>query len=411
MNLIITIFLINLLHVHQSQSRLSTCDDALTFASTETIKVGILHSLTGTMSISEKTLVSSVLLAIEEINLKGGVIGKKIDVVLEDGASDWPTFAEKAKKLIDQDRVKVIFCCWTSASRKAVLPVVEQKDHMLFYPVQYEGQECSKNIFYMGAAPNQQLNPAVIYMNKMYPGLNFFLLGSDYLYPRIANKIIKNQVAGELKLDSQEFYIPLGNAEVDDAFAAIKKFLPNGGIIFNTLNGDTNMAFFTKFSKFLDKDKYPIISVSVSEVEIQTIGAKYIEGSYASWNYFMSIQSADNEEFIKKFQNKYGPELIVNDPMEASYIGVHMWKQAVEEAKTDEITQVRKFVMGQTFQAAEGLVTVGYNHHLTKYVRIGKANASGQFDIEMETEAIPAQPWNQWIPEQFDNICDFSRNG
>jgi urea transport system substrate-binding protein len=387
-----------------------SCAKNYSYDSTEIIKVGILQSLTGTMSISEKTLVSSILLAIDEINSKGGVLGKKLEIVLEDGASDWPTFTEKAQKLIDEDQVDVIFCCWTSASRKAVLPIVEEKDHILFYPLQYEGQECSKNIFYMGAAPNQQINPAVTFMNKKYPNRNFFLIGSDYVFPRTANKIISNQVKNELGLKSMEFYIPLGSSELDSAFKKIVEFLPDGGLIFNTLNGDSNVVFFTKYSEYLSKDKYAVISFSVSEVEAMEIGIQYLEGHYAAWNYFMSINTNDNYRFLQAFTNKYGGDLIINDPMEASYIGVYMWSQAVEQAGTTEVKAVRKAVIGQSFEAAEGRVEVGKNHHLIKYPRIGKLMKNGQFEIVQQDPATTAQPWSKWIPEQANNPCDFSHN-
>jgi urea transport system substrate-binding protein len=242
----------------------------------DTIKVGILHSLSGTMSISEKSVVDAEQLAIEEINAAGGVLGKQIEAIVEDGNSDWPTFAEKAKKLIDQDKVVTVFGCWTSASRKAVLPVFEQKKHMLWYPVQYEGQECSQNIFYTGAAPNQQIEPAVDWLlqNK---GKEFFLVGSNYVFPKTANTIIKAQLAAKGGKTVGEDYIPLGNTEVAPIIAKIKKALPNGGVIFNTLNGDSNVAFFKGLQEAgMAPDKYPTMSVSVAEEEIQAIGKEYL---------------------------------------------------------------------------------------------------------------------------------------
>jgi urea transport system substrate-binding protein len=380
-----------------------------TFASSSTIKIGILHSLTGTMSISENTVVDSVLLAIEEINGKGGILGMKIEPILEDGASDWPTFSEKAQTLIDSDQVSAVFGCWTSASRKAVLPVFEFKDHLLFYPVQYEGQECSKNIFYTGAAPNQQITPAVQWLAKQYPGKDFFLIGSDYVFPRTANAIIRNQVTGEIKQKSMEQYIQLGSSEVDSIFTNIKSFLPNGGIIFNTLNGDTNLAFFKKYKELgFTIDKYPTLSVSISEEEIKSMGIDLLVGHFAAWNYFMTVESEANKQFITAFQNKYGKDRVINDPMEAAYIAVYIWKQAVEQAKSLDLKEVRKAVMGQEFNAPEGKVKMGNNHHLSKYVRIGKVNAKGLFDIVMESEMTAAQPWNKWIPADANNPCDWS---
>jgi urea transport system substrate-binding protein len=380
-----------------------------TFESASSIKIGILHSLTGTMAISENTVVDSVLLAVEEINSKGGILGMKVEPILEDGASDWPIFSEKAQSLIDSEQVSVVFGCWTSASRKAVLPVFEFKEHLLFYPVQYEGQECSKNIFYTGATPNQQITPAIEWLAKQYPGKDFFLVGSDYVFPRTANHIIRNQVAEEIKQRTMEYYIPLGSSEVDNVFKQIKLFMPDGGIIFNTLNGDTNLAFFKKYKDLgLSIDKYPTLSVSVSEEEVMSMGVDLLIGHYAAWNYFMTVQTAKNYQFIQNFQKKYGIDRVINDPMEAAYIGVYIWKQAVEQAKTLDLPLVRKAIMGQQFDAPEGRVTMGNNHHLSKYVRIGKVNKIGLFDIVMESEVTAAQPWNKWIPEDANNPCDWS---
>jgi urea transport system substrate-binding protein len=244
----------------------------------ETIKVGILHSLSGTMAISETTVVDAEKLAIKEINEAGGVLGQQIEFVEEDGASDWPTFAEKAEKLIDQDQVVTVFGCWTSASRKAVLPVFESKDHMLWYPVQYEGQECSKNIFYTGAAPNQQIEPAVDWLleNK---GTDFFLVGSDYVFPRTANTIIKEQLAASGGNTVGEDYLPLGNTEVTPIITKIKAALPNGGVIFNSLNGDSNVAFFKQLQGAgMGPDLYPVMSVSVAEEEVRQIGSEFLVG-------------------------------------------------------------------------------------------------------------------------------------
>ncbi|MBD0311075.1 MAG: transporter substrate-binding protein, partial [Microcoleus sp. T1-bin1] len=248
-----------------------------------TLKVGILHSLSGTMSISEKSVVEAEQLAIEEINKAGGVLGKQIETVIEDGNSDWPTFAEKAKKLIDQDKVITVFGCWTSASRKAVLPVFEEKNHMLWYPVQYEGQECSKNIFYTGAAPNQQIEPAVDWLLEK-KGKKFFLVGSDYVFPRTANTIIKAQLAAKGGQLVGEDYIPLGGTEVTPIISKIKEALPDGGVIFNSLNGDSNVAFFKQLQGAgLGPDKYPSMSVSIAEEEVKAIGVEYLKGHYAAW--------------------------------------------------------------------------------------------------------------------------------
>ena len=375
----------------------------------ETIKVGILHSLSGTMAISEKSVVDAEQLAIEEINAAGGVLGKKIEAIVEDGASDWPTFAEKAKKLIDQDKVTTIFGCWTSASRKAVLPVFEEKKHMLWYPVQYEGQECSQNIFYTGAAPNQQIEPSVDWLltNK---GKEFFLVGSDYVFPRTANTIIKAQLQAKGGKTVGEDYLPLGNTEVTPIIAKIRAALPNGGVIYNTLNGDSNVAFFKQLQGAgLTPDKYPSMSVSIAEEEVKAIGPEYLKGHYAAWNYFMTVDSPSNKKFVEAFKKKYGNDRVTNDPMEAAYIAVYLWKQAVETAKTTDLEPVRKAAIGQSFDAPEGKVTLEKNHHISKVVRIGEVTADGQFKIVNSTDkAIAPIPWNQFVAETKGFACDWS---
>jgi urea transport system substrate-binding protein len=375
----------------------------------DTIKVGILHSLSGTMAISETTVVDAEELAIAEINAAGGVLGKQIEAVKEDGASDWPTFAEKAEKLIDQDKVAVVFGCWTSASRKAVLPVFESKDHMLWYPVQYEGQECSKNIFYTGAAPNQQIEPAVDWLleNK---GKDFFLVGSDYVFPRTANTIIKEQLKAKGGTLKGEDYLPLGNTEVTAIINKIKTEMPDGGVIFNSLNGDSNVAFFKQLKGAgLGPDKYPSMSVSIAEEEVRQIGKEFLIGHYASWNYFQTVESPANEKWVKDFKAKYGEERVTNDPMEAAYIMVYLWKQAVEKAGKFDIADVRSAAYGQKFDAPEGPVTMNANHHISKTVRIGQIRDDGLFDIVWSTEGpIDPVPWNQYVPDTKGFACDWS---
>ena len=375
----------------------------------DTIKVGILHSLSGTMAISEKSVVDAENLAIEEINAAGGVLGKKIEAVTEDGASDWPTFAEKAKKLIDQDKVVAIFGCWTSASRKTVLPVVEAKKHMLWYPVQYEGQECSQNIFYTGAAPNQQIEPSVDWLLKN-KGKDFFLVGSDYVFPRTANTIIKAQLQAKGGKVVGEDYLPLGNSEVTPIIAKIKAQMPNGGVIYNSLNGDSNVAFFKQMQGAgLTPQKYPTMSVSIAEEEVKAIGPEYLKGHYAAWNYFMTVESPSNKKFVEAFKKKYGNDRVTNDPMEAAYIAVYLWKQAVEKAKSTELEAVRKAAVGQTLDAPEGKVTMNSNHHLSKVVRIGEVTADGQFKIVSSTDkSIDPIPWNQFVAETKGFACDWT---
>jgi urea transport system substrate-binding protein len=376
----------------------------------DTIKVGILHSLSGTMAISEQSVVDAEQLAIEEINNAGGVLGKKIQAIVEDGASDWPTFAEKARKLINRDQVATVFGCWTSASRKAVLPVFESTGHMLWYPVQYEGQECSRNIFYTGAAPNQQIEPAVDWLleNK---GQQFFLVGSDYVFPRTANTIIKAQLEAKGGQTVGEDYIPLGGTEVTAIITKIQAALPDGGVIFNTLNGDSNVAFFKQMQGAgLTPDRYPTMSVSIAEEEVRAIGTEYLRGHYAAWNYFQSVNTPENQKFVEAFKAKYGQNRVTNDPMEAAYLMVYLWKQAVEQAGTaDDIEAVRTAAVGQSFQAPGGLVTLQNNHHLSKTVRIGEVGDDGMFNIVSETAApVDPIPWNQYVADTKGYSCDWS---
>lgn len=375
-----------------------------------TIKVGILHSLSGTMAISEKSVVDAEQLAIEEINAAGGVLGKKIEAIVEDGNSDWPTFAEKAKKLIDQDKVVAVFGCWTSSSRKAVLPVFEEKKHMLWYPVQYEGQECSQRIFYTGAAPNQQIEPSVDWLLEK-KGKEFFLVGSDYVFPRTANTIIKAQLEAKGGKTVGEDYLPLGNTEVTAIITKIKAALPNGGVIYNTLNGDSNVAFFKQLQGAgLTADKYPVMSVSIAEEEVKAIGVEFLKGHYAAWNYFMTVDSPANKKFVDAFKKKYGNDRVTNDPMEAAYIGVYLWKAAVEKAKTaDDLDKVIAAAYGATFDAPGGMVTMNPNHHISKIVRIGQIRQDGLFDIVQATpQPVVPVPWNQFVAETKGFACDWS---
>lgn len=382
-----------------------------TVASTggKTIKVGILHSLSGTMAISEKSVVDAEKLAIKEINAAGGVLGKQIEAVVEDGASNWDTFREKATKLIDQDQVAVVFGCWTSASRKNVKPVFESKDHMLWYPVQYEGQECSKNIFYTGAAPNQQIEPSVDWLLKN-KGKEFFLVGSDYVFPRTANNIIKAQLEALGGKTVGEDYLPLGNTEVTAIITKIKQVLPKGGVIYNTLNGDSNVAFFKQLKGAgLTPEKYPSMSVSIAEEEVKAIGVEYLKGHYAAWNYFQTVDTPANKKFVAAFKKEYGEDRVTNDPMEAAYIAVYLWKQSVEKATTTDLAKVRAAAYGQTIDAPEGKVTVNANHHISKIVRIGQVRQDGLFDIVYATPApVEPVPWNQFVKETKGFACDWS---
>ena len=354
----------------------------------DVIKVGVLHSLSGTMSISEVAVKDATILAINEINAAGGLLGKQIVPIIEDGASDWPTFAEKARKLIERDQVMVVFGCWTSASRKAVLPVFEGLDHLLFYPVQYEGLEASKNIIYTGAAPNQQIMPAVSWLLQE-KGTDFFLLGSDYVFPRTANKIIKIQLEAEGGNMVAEEYTPLGHTAT--VITKIKAAQPD--VIFNTLNGDSNVAFFKQLKAAgIGPDDIPVMSVSVAEEEIKGIGAENIAGHLAAWNYFQSMDSPLNAGFVERYKAAYGDNRVTDDPIEAGYFGVYLWAEAVRKAGTADTGEVRMALRGVEYEAPEGMVTIDpVNNHTWKIVQIGAANADGQFDILWST-GKPVRP-------------------
>ncbi|WP_408612539.1 urea ABC transporter substrate-binding protein [Caldicellulosiruptor naganoensis] len=374
--------------------------------SEETIKVGILHSLSGTMSISEVSLKDAELMAIEEINNNGGVLGKKLEPIVEDGASDWPTFAEKAKKLLQKDKVAVIFGCWTSASRKAVLPVVEENNGLLFYPVQYEGLESSPNIFYMGAAPNQQIVPAVKWLFDNGKK-RFYLLGSDYVFPRTANKIIKAYLKYLGGVVVGEEYTPLGHTDYSSVINKIKAAKPD--VVFNTLNGDSNVAFFKQLKDAgIDAKTLPVMSVSIAEEEIKGIGPEYLKGHLVAWNYFQSVDTPENKEFVEKYKKKYGEDRVTDDPIEAAYIGVYLWAKAVEKAGSTDVDKVREAAKGIEFNAPEGPVKIdGDNQHLYKTVRIGEILENGQIrELWKTNEPVKPDPylkgyeWAKGLSEQ-----------
>jgi urea transport system substrate-binding protein len=375
------------------------------------IKVGILHSASGTMAISENSVIDAEKLAIEEINKAGGVLGKQIIPIVEDGASDPNTFNEKAKKLIDQDKVVTVFGCWTSSSRKAVLETFKSKKHMLWYPVQYEGQECSQNVFYTGAAPNQQIEPSIDWLLKTYPGKPFFLVGSDYVFPQTANSIIKAQLAAKNAKSVGEEYIKLGDNEVSAVISKIKAAMPNGGIIYNSLNGSTNVAFFKALQGAgMTPEKYPSMSVSIAEEEVKAIGPQYLKGHFAAWNYFQTVDTPASKKFVEAFKAKYGADRVVNDPMEAAYTMVYLWKQSVEKAQTyDDLEKVRAAAVGQTFEAPNGKVVMNGNHHISKIVRVGKVREDGLFEIVFSTPtAVEPVPWNQYVAATKGYACDWS---
>jgi urea transport system substrate-binding protein len=354
------------------------------------IKVGILHSLTGTMAISERPVVDSTLMAIEEINLQGGINGRIIEPVVVDGRSDWPTFAEEAEGFIVEEKVSVVFGCWTSASRKTVKPVFEKYNHLLFYPVQYEGLESSKNIIYTGAAPNQQIIPAIKWCFDNL-GRRFFLVGSDYVFPRTANEIIKDILAVLEGEALGEEYIPLGSDDVDEVVQKIRKAQPD--VILNTINGDSNIHFFKKLGEVgITSEKIPTMSFSIAEDELRVMGAEHMVGNYASWNYFQCLDTNENREFVERFKEKYGSHRVTDDPMEAGYFGVKLWAQAVRDAGTDDVDKVRKAVKNQSYSASEGMVYVdSENNHVWKTVRIGVIREDGQFKIVWSSEK-PVRP-------------------
>lgn len=361
-------------------------------ASGDTIKVGILHSLSGTMSISEVSVRDAELLAINEINAAGGVLGKKLEPVIEDGASDWPTFAEKATKLIEQDKVAVVFGCWTSASRKAVLPVFEKLNGLLFYPVQYEGLEQSPNIFYTGAEPSQQIVPAVDYLLSQGKK-KIYLLGSDYVFPRTANKIIKAQLAAKGGEMVGEEYVPLGGTEFSTIISKIQAAQPDA--IFNTLNGDSNVAFFKQFKDAgFTADSLPVLSVSIAEEEARGIGADYLAGHLVSWNYYQTTKTPENEKFVAAYKAAYGADRVTDDPIEAGYFGVYLWKLLAEKAGSTDVAAIKAAAQTNSieFNAPEGLVKVdGETQHTWKTVRIGKIRADGLID-EVSSSNGPVKP-------------------
>jgi len=378
-----------------------------------TIKVGILHSLSGTMAISETVLKDTVLMAIDEINAKGGVMGKKLEPVIVDPASNWPLFAEKTKQLLGQDKVAVIFGCWTSVSRKSVLPVVEEMNGLLFYPVQYEGEELSKNVFYTGAAPNQQAIPAVDYLMSKDGGgaKRWVLLGTDYVYPRTTNKILRAylKTKGVKDSDIDEKYTPFGHSDYQTIVADIKKFSAGGKTaVVSTINGDSNVPFYKELGNAGLKAKdVPVVAFSVGEEELRGVDTKPLVGHLAAWNYFMSIKSPANDEFTKKWaayaksKNLSGADKpLTNDPMEATYIGINMWKQAVEKAKSTDTDKVIAAMAGQTFKAPSGITSKmdEKNHHLHKSVFIGEIKADGQFNVVWKTPGpVKAKPWSPYI--------------
>jgi urea transport system substrate-binding protein len=388
------------------------------------IKVGILHSLSGTMAISETSLKDAALMTIEEINAAGGVLGRKLEPVVVDPASNWPLFAEKARELLSVDKVAVVFGCWTSVSRKSVLPVFEELNGLLFYPVQYEGEESSYNVFYTGAAPNQQAIPAVEYLmgEKGGGARRFVLLGTDYVYPRTTNKILRYFLKSKSipESDILEEYTPFGHTDYQTLVAQIKQFAASGRTaVISTINGDSNVPFYKELAnQGVKAEDIPVIAFSVGEEELRGMDTGPLVGHLAAWNYFMSIDNRANAAFKARWADYVAKKglpdpgkRVTNDPMEATYIGIHMWAQAVEQAGTTHVDAVRQAVAGQTFQAPSGfLVSMDpKNHHLQKPVMIGEIQANGQFQIVWQTEGpVRAEPWSKYVPESTSKVADWT---
>jgi urea transport system substrate-binding protein len=356
----------------------------------DTIKVGILHSLSGTMAISEVAVANAEKLAIKEINADGGVLGKKLVAVEEDGASDWPTFAEKAHKLNTEDGVAAVFGGWTSASRKAMLPVFEKDKALLYYPVQYEGLESSPYIYYQGATTNQQIIPALEYM-KEKGDKKVYLIGSDYVFPRTANKEIKAWAkANGMEIVGEE-YTPLGHTEYETSVNKIKAAKPDA--VFNTLNGDSNVAFFKQYKDAgMACDTTQVMSVSIAEEEVGGVGVDNVEGCEVAWNYYQTLPGKVNKTFVDAYQGEYGKNKHTDDPIEAGYIGVYLWAQQVEKAKSTNVEKVKAATDGIKMDAPEGEVTMdAENHHLWKTARIGVINSDGLID-EVWNSGKPIEP-------------------
>ena len=350
--------------------------DSCVDTSGPTIKVGSLNSLSGTMAISEVTVRDSIKLAVDEINAKGGVLGKQVQIVGEDGASDPAVFAQKAEKLIKNDCVAAVFGGWTSSSRKAMLPVFESNNALLYYPVQYEGLESSKNIVYTGATTNQQIVPALDFLKEK--GItSLYLVGSDYVFPQTANRIIKAYAAANGIEIKGEDYTPLGSTDFSTIVNKVRS--SNAGAVFNTLNGDSNVAFFKEYTNAgLTPQKMPVVSVSIAEEEVQGIGAQNIAGQLTAWNYYETLDNPVNKAFVKAFKDKYGQNRVTSDPMEAAYVSVYLWKNTVETGKSFDVKAIQDNCAGVTFDAPEGLVTIdGENHHITKTARIGEIHPDG----------------------------------
>ncbi len=389
---------------------------AMAAQAADTIKVGVLHSLSGTMAISETTLKDTVLMMIAEQNKKGGLLGKKLEPVVVDPASNWPLFAEKTRELLTKDKVDVIFGCWTSVSRKSVLPVIEELNGLMFYPVQYEGEESSKNIFYTGAAPNQQAIPAVDYLMNDLGVKRWVLAGTDYVYPRTTNKILEAylKAKGVKDEDIMINYTDFGHSDWQSIVSEIKKFGSMGKktAVVSTINGDANVPFYKELgNQGVSSEDIPVVAFSVGEEELSGFDTKPLIGHLAAWNYFQSVESDANEAFIKQWKTFIkDPKRVTNDPMEATYIGFNMWVKAVEKAGTTDVDKVANAMIGiKTPNLTGGMATMLKNHHLSKPVLIGEIQGDGQLEVVWETDGlVDGDAWSDFLPGSKDIISDWT---
>ena len=382
----------------------------------DTIKVGVLHSLSGTMAISETTLKDTVLMMVEEQNKAGGLLGKKLEPVVVDPASNWPLFAEKARELIAKEKVDVIFGCWTSVSRKSVLPVIEELNGLMFYPVQYEGEESSKNVFYTGAAPNQQAIPAVDYLLEELEVTRWVLAGTDYVYPRTTNKILEAYLKSKGVADEDIMinYTPFGHSDWQSIVSEIKSFGAKGKktAVVSTINGDANIPFYKELgNQGVSAVDIPVVAFSVGEEELSGMDTSPLVGHLAAWNYFQSVESDENDAFIAQWKAYIGnDERVTNDPMEATYIGFKMWVEAVTAAGTTDTDAVEQAMIGVSVaNLTGGMAVMNKNHHLSKPVLIGEIQEDGQFLVVSETDGtVPGDAWSDFLPGSKDVIADWT---
>jgi len=383
----------------------------------DTIKIGILHSLSGTMAISETILKDLMLMQVAELNARGGLLGRKVEAVVVDPASNWPLFAEKARELLTRDKVSAVFGCWTSVSRKSVLPVFEELNGLLFYPLEYEGEEASYNVFYGSSVPDNKAIPAIQYLMSKEGGevKRWVLEGTDYVYPRTSNKIIRAflKSQGVADADIMENYTPFGFSDWQTEVTAIKKFASAGRktAVISTINGDANVPFYKELGNHgIKATDIPVIAFSVGEEELAGIDTKPLVGHLAAWSYFQSIDKPENKEFIRKWRAyAKNPKRVTNDPMESAYILFNMWVQAVEQAGTTDVDAVRQAMIGQRVRSPSGFdVVMGSNHHMAKPVMIGEIQADGQFTVVHSTKALPPKAWSPYVEANNGVVADWS---